>query len=101
MKNLLVNLSSRYVGQQFVDNTSSNQRILNPYFINDLGISYSFFPKFLKEIALNFQIMNLFNVEYETNAWVYRYYSEGAEGIYDGYFPQAGLHFMAGVRLRF
>jgi len=101
LKNLLLNLSSRYVGQQFVDNTSSSQRILNPYFINDLGISYSFFPKFLKEIALNFQIMNLFNVEYETNAWIYRYYSEGAEGIYDGYFPQAGLHFMAGVRLRF
>ncbi len=45
--------------------------------------------------------MNLFNVEYETNAWVYRYYYEGAEGVYDGYFPQAGIHFMAGVRIRF
>ncbi len=89
------------MGQQFIDNTSSSQRVLNPYFINDLRFSYSFFPKFMKEIALNFQILNLFNVEYETNAWIYRYYSGGEEGIYDGYFPQAGVHFMAGVRLRF
>ncbi len=101
LKNLRLNLSSRYVGQQFIDNTSSVQRSLKPYFINDLGISYSFFPEFLREISLNLQIMNLFNVEYETNAWVYRYFYEGAEEIYDGYFPQAGFHFMAGVRIRF
>lgn len=101
LKNLHINLSSRYVGRQFVDNTSSEQRSLHPYLINDLGFSYSFFPKFLKELALNFQIMNLFDLEYETNAWVYRYFYEGAEGILDGYFPQAGVHFMAGVRIRF
>ena len=88
-------------GSQYIDNTSSFQRSLDPYFINDLGISYAFFPKFLREISLNLQIVNLFDVEYETNAWVYRFFYEGAEGIYDGYFPQAGLHFLAGVRLRF
>jgi len=99
--NLHVNLLSRYVGKQFIDNTSSDERSLDPYFINDLRISYSFFPDFLRELTVYFQLMNLFNVEYETNAWVYRYSNEGEEGIYDGYFPQAGLHLMAGVRLRF
>lgn len=89
------------MGSQFVDNTSSLKRSLDPYLINDLGISFSFFPDFIREISLNLQIMNLFNVEYETNAWVYRYYYEGAEGTDDGYFPQAGVHLMAGVRIRF
>ena len=101
LKNLHMNLLSRYVGKQFVDNTGSDERSLNPYFINDLRLSYSFFPDFIRELTLNFQLMNIFNVQYETNAWVYRYFYEGAEGVYDGYFPQAGLHFMAGVRVRF
>ena len=101
LKNLHLFLTSKYVGSQFVDNTSSLKRSLDPYLINDLGISFSFFPDFIREISLNLQIMNLFNVEYETNAWVYRYYYEGAEGTDDGYFPQAGVHLMAGVRIRF
>lgn len=101
VKNLELSLLSRYVGRQYVDNTSSLERSLDAYFINDLGISYSFFPKFMKEIALNVQLINLFDEKYETNAWVYRYFYEGSEGVIDGYFPQAGFHFMAGVRLRF
>jgi len=101
LKSLHLNVLSRYVGRQFIDNTSSLDRCLNPYFVNDLRISYSFFPDFLKEISINIQLINLFDVKYETNAWVYRYFNQGEEGIYDGYFPQAGLHLMAGVRMRF
>jgi iron complex outermembrane receptor protein len=101
VKSLHLGFISRYVGKQYIDNTSSENRILAPYFINDLALSYSFYPQFMKEISLLFQLSNLFNVKYESNAWVYRFYSGGEEGIYDGYFPQAGIHFMAGIRLRF
>jgi iron complex outermembrane receptor protein len=96
-----VGFISRYVGKQYIDNTSSESRILSPYFVNDLTLSYGFYPGFLKEISLLFQLSNIFNREYETNAWIYRYYEGGEEGVYDGYFPQAGIHFMAGIRLRF
>ncbi len=101
VKSLQVGLISHYVGKQYIDNTSSDYRILAPYFINDLALSYAFYPQFMKEISLQFQVRNLFNVEYETNAWVYRYFSGGEEGTYDGYFPQAGIHLMAGIRLKF
>jgi len=101
VKSLHVGFISRYVGKQYIDNTSSEMRILSSYFINDFQLSYAFYPQFIKEISVQFQVSNLFNAEYETNAWVYRYYSGGEEGIYDGYFPQAGVHFMAGIRLRF
>jgi iron complex outermembrane receptor protein len=101
VKSLKLGLISRYVGKQYIDNTSSEMRILAPYFINDLRLSYAFYPQFMKEISLMFQVSNLFNVAYETNAWVYRYYSGETEGIYDGYFPQAGVHLMAGIRLKF
>jgi len=94
-------LDSRYVSKQYIDNTSSESRILEPYFVNDLRVSYSFLPQFLKEISIQLQLSNIFNVQYETNAWIYRYYESGNEGIYDGYFPQAGTHVMAGIRVRF
>ena len=101
LKELHLSLISRYVGKQFIDNTSSEARILNPYFVNDLRVSYAFYPQFMEEIAVHIQVSNLFNVQYETNAWIYRYYSEGEEGVYDGFFPQAGTHVMAGIRLKF
>ncbi len=99
VKSFQAGFISRYVGKQYIDNSSSESRTLAPYFIHDLQLSYSFYPKFMKEISLRFQVSNLFNAMYETNAWVYRYFSGGSEGIYDGYFPQAGTHFMAGLRL--
>lgn len=94
-------LSSRYVGKQYMDNTSSEERILDPYFVNDVRIAYTVYPQFMNEIALQLQLLNVFNVKYVTNAWIYRYYYEGEEGIYDGFYPQAGLHLMAGIRLSF
>ena len=100
-EHLHLNLSSRYVGRQFVDNTSSEERSLDPYFINDVRIFYTVYPPFLNELSLHLQIINLFNVEYETNAWIYRYYYEGEQGVMDGFYPQAGVHFMAGIRMRF
>ncbi len=101
VQNLHFHLISRAVGKQFIDNTSSEERILDPYFINDVRISYAFSPQFMEEISLQLQVSNLFNVEYETNAWVYRYYYEGEVGVYDGFYPQAGIHVMAGIRLKF
>jgi iron complex outermembrane receptor protein len=101
LESMNIDLVSSYVGKQYIDNTSSEDRILSPYFINDLVISYSFFPEFLEEVSLRMKVANLFGAEYETNAWVYRYYSGGVEGVLDGYYPQAGTHLMAGVRLRF
>jgi iron complex outermembrane receptor protein len=52
-------------------------------------------------LGINLKVNNLTNAKYETNAWVYRYYSEGSYGVYDGYFPQAGINFLFGLDLKF
>jgi len=62
---------------------------------------YNFKLKSIKEISLRFEINNLLNEKYETNAWVYRYVSGEEPGVVDGYFPQAGIHFMGGISLKF
>ncbi len=101
LKNLHIQLLSRYVGKQYIDNTSSEERTLDPYFVNDLQLSCAIYPQFIREIVLQLKVANLFNAEYETNAWVYRYYLEGSEDRMDGFFPQAGRHLMAGLRIGF
>jgi len=101
IKNLNVKLNSKYVGKQFIDNTSSDARILDAWFVNDLIINYSIATSFIRQIEMNLAIHNIFSEKYESNAWIYRYYYEGIEYKEDGYFPQAPVHFLAGVNLRF
>ena len=94
-------LVSNYVGKQYIDNTSNEDRKLDPYFLNDVRIMYTVRTRLIKEIIFHFQLNNIFNVEYESNAWVYRYMYEGQEGVLDGYFPQAPINYFVGVGLKF
>ncbi len=94
-------LVSKYVGKQYIDNTANDNFRLDPYFVNDLRISYTISPNRIEEIRLSLLVANLFNEEYESNAWLYRYYSGGSEYSLDGYFPQAGTHFMLGISMSF
>ncbi|MCF8360084.1 MAG: TonB-dependent receptor [Prolixibacteraceae bacterium] len=100
-KNLKFGLVSQYVGRQYIDNSSNPDRVLDAYFVNNLNISYTVFTKAVKEIEFRLMVNNLFNEEYETNAWVYSYIYGGERYKMDGYFPQAGINFLAGVSLRF
>lgn len=97
---LRATLDGKYVSKQYIDNTSSDELSLDPYFINNLRLTYSVNPKFLKELVFELNVNNLFNIEYETNAWVYKFYYEGKGWKYDGYFPQAGINFMAGLTIK-
>jgi len=101
IKRLDISLFSKYVGKQYIDNTSSDERKIDPYFINDLLIRYVMKFKTLKQMGFSIKINNITNTKYESNAWVYRYYSEGAYGVYDGYFPQAGINFLVGFDVKF
>jgi iron complex outermembrane receptor protein len=101
LKALKVSLQSKYVGSQFIDNTSNVDRSLDPYFINDLKFYYTIKTGVIRQIDLMLSLNNIFNLEYESNAWVYRYYTGNQENKMDGYFPQAKFNFMAGVSLKF
>jgi iron complex outermembrane receptor protein len=101
VKNLNFAFISSYVGKQFIDNTSSNDRSLDAYFVNNLKVDYAFKTKLFREVALHLMANNIFNEKYESNAWVYSYILGGERYKMDGYFPQAGRHFMVGVDLKF
>ena len=101
LKNFDIRFISSFVGKQFIDNTSNDDRILNSYFVNHIKADYNFNTKLFDEITLHVMVNNIFNEVYESNAWVYSYIYNGQRSKMDGYYPQAGTHFMFGVDFRF
>ncbi|HRS54334.1 MAG TPA: TonB-dependent receptor, partial [Bacteroidales bacterium] len=99
-KNINLSLATKYVSKQYIDNTSNDDRVLDPYLVNNLYLSYIINTNLFKEAQLKFNLINIFNVMYETNAWVYRYYYNNKEENLNGYFPQAGRHFLIGIDIK-
>ena len=107
-KNLQIALLSKYVGEQFMGNIDSKYSKLNAYFTNDINVIYEIKPKSVfKAIVFSGIVTNLLNIKYESNGYFFTYdddYStlgtvttiEGA-----GFYPQAGIHFLVGMNLKF
>jgi iron complex outermembrane receptor protein len=99
---LSIALISKYVGEQFVDNTQSQDRKLESYFIHDLRVNYSLkFRSGLDKLTLFGSIYNLTNQLYSANAWSYRYSSGGESQQQMGFYPQASTNLLIGLNLKF
>ena len=94
-------INSKYVGRQFLDNSSREDRSLNPYFLQDLQINYQIKTKYLKTAELILQINNIWNKKYEPNGYTYSYQYEGSIYINNFYYPMAQLNFMIGLNIGF
>ena len=97
IKNLNIKLIGKYVGKQYLDNTMNETRKLNPYFINDLQLSYVIHPGKIKEIIFQFSLNNFLNRHYISNGYTYSGFSGGMRYDYNYYFPQATVNFLGGV----
>ncbi len=101
IKSLYILINTKYVGKQYIDNTSNDYNSLNAYSTTDLIFNYNIETKWIKNIGINLSINNIFNAKYASNAWVYSYNYGGNRSVMDGYFPQAGTNFMLGLDLKF
>lgn len=95
-----ISLQTHFVSRQYVDNSSNKNYSIKPYCVSNFSMSYCFHTKPVSDIELFFKINNVFNAKYESNAWVYRYYFNGQEEFTDGFFPQAGINFLGGIRVK-
>jgi iron complex outermembrane receptor protein len=115
-KNTNFLLNTKYVGDQYIDNTSSEKRMLDSYMISNFQIDYHFKSSIFTKAKISFLVNNLFDTKYVNNAWIYRYISENSDpreyddyttqgdgNIYDmaGYFPQATRNYLLGLTLGF
>jgi iron complex outermembrane recepter protein len=101
VKNGEISLISKYVGQQYLDNTAQNSRSLNPYYLQDIRLSYLIENKICKATDLILQLNNVFSKKYEPNGYSFSYIYGGNLTTENFYFPMAGFNFMVGVNLKF
>lgn len=104
--NFKFSLVSKYVGDQYFDNTSNEERKIDAYFINNFKVDVDVYPSFAKKVGIQLMVNNLFDLEYENNAYGANYYMRDAdgndtEGYWSYYYPQAGIHFMSKITLTF
>lgn len=84
---------SRYVGQQNLDNTGNEDRVLAAYCVHDLNFCLHLATDRLTRFSLRVQVANVWNARYESNGYMW--------GSTPYYFPQAGRHYMAGLTIDF
>lgn len=98
---LRFSLMAKYIGDQFLDNTSDASRSIDAYYISRFDVAYSFVILGLKEVTIGARINNLFNQLYESSGYTSSYYINN-ERIQDNfYYPQAGMTFMGRLLLKF
>lgn len=100
-KGFSATLTEKYVGKQYLDNTSSSLRQLDAYAVTNLRLSWTFKPKFIKEITASVLVNNLFNTKYSSNGYTYGDIYGGARETYNYYFPQAGTNVLGMIDLKF
>lgn len=99
LKNAEISLLSKYVGSQYLDNTSQKNRSLNAYFLQDVRLAYTLKGKILKESSLILQLNNVFNKKYEANGYTFSYIAGGLT-TENYYFPMAPFNAMIGLNIR-
>lgn len=105
---LNVGLFTKFVGEQYMGNIDSPTSKLADYTTTDLSASYTWTDWWLfKEVMCTALINNIFDYQYESNGYFYTYddnwSSPGAIQTIQGagFYPQAGIHFMLGLNLKF
>ena len=92
---------TKWVGDQYLDNTSNEERKIASYCINDIRLTYEFQKFGMQKIAINLLINNFMNVTYESNGYTWGYLYDGFRYQQNNYYPQSGIHFLSGVSLKF
>lgn len=93
VKNFKIAFINKFIGKQFLDNTTNDARSLDKYTQNDIQLSYRTNTKILKDFELSLLINNYTNRLYESNGYVY--FGEAY------FYPQAGANFLLGMRTSF
>jgi iron complex outermembrane receptor protein len=100
IKNGEISLLGKYVSRQYLDNTEDKGRSLQPYYVQDMRLSYSIKKVLFKEWNIIGVVNNVFNKKYEPNGYTFSYISGGKANTENFYFPMAGTNFMLGVNVK-
>jgi iron complex outermembrane receptor protein len=92
---------TRYVSRQFIDNTSDLSNVIPSYTFTDLRLVYRRNGHFFKNLTGTLWVQNLFDRQYSSNGWSYRYQVDRQTTLDRGYYPQAGRNVLLGLEIGF
>jgi iron complex outermembrane receptor protein len=97
-----VSLNGKYVGEQYIDNTSSRERMIPDYFVANLSATHTF-DLGAGTLEASAYVNNIFNHLYYADGWTYNVYDCDKQMIIAdmGIFPQAPANFMLKLAYRF
>ncbi len=102
VKNLDLFFMTKYVGRQYLDNTSNENRKLPSYTYSDLKATYEINIRRVGRVEIIATIHNLFDALYSSNGYTYSYALSEQDIVTENFlYPQAGRHFMLSVNLGF
>ncbi|MES2590166.1 MAG: TonB-dependent receptor [Bacteroidota bacterium] len=101
IKDLNFSILSKYVSKQFLDNTSTDSRSLDAYYITNLNANYTTSKLFGKEITFGLLVNNVFNHLFENNGYTWGYILGNKRIVENFYYPQAGINLLGRIAIKF
>ena len=97
--NAYIGLTSKYVGKQYLDNTSSSNKQLRDFFTQDIRLGYTVKGKQIASVDFYAQANNIFSKLYEPNGYTFSYVLGGQKTTENYFFPMAPANFLFGVNV--
>lgn len=104
LKNATIDVISKYVSRQYMDNTENKGRSLDAFLVNDLRFSYTLRTKksgWFRQLNAGVLVNNVLGEKYEPNGYTYSGISGGVRSDYNYYYPQAGRNFLMQLTFAF
>lgn len=102
-KNFKINLTEKYVSEQYISNTQNEDLKLSAYDCTNASLSYTFKIKNVADAELGFFVNNLLSNQYICNAWGYEAHFANGDDTYieKGVYPVAPRNYQVKLTLRF
>ncbi len=101
VKNAEIAFIGKYVGRQYLDNTSTTSRSLDGYMVSDIRLNYNFSIKGVKNVGVGLLVNNIFSKKYQSDGATYPDIEGGKVVNYNYFFAQAPVNFLASLNLKF
>jgi iron complex outermembrane recepter protein len=101
IKQFTLELQTKWVGKQFLDNSSLEERSLKAFANHDISASYEFAKKTGRSILVTARVNNISNQKYVPNGYSYAYVYGGETITENGYYPMATINYLIGITIKF
>jgi len=96
-----INFITKYVSEQYLDNTKSKKSLMPEYLVGDIRLSYSILLKRIRKIQFDVLLNNVFNSLYVSNGYTWGYIYDQSRVRENFFYPQADFNVMGQMTISF